>query len=83
MAMLAKVRRMFHRERLSAREIARKTGLSRTTVDRWLKLTGVVEPKYAARKVVTKICRVSKSLETRSIHDVTAFLVAHFSLFIS
>ena len=62
MAMLAKVRRMFHREHLSAREIARKTGLSRTTVDRWLKLVGVVEPKYAARKVVTKLDAYAETL---------------------
>ncbi len=56
MAMLAKIRRMFHRERLSVREIARKTGLSRTTIDRWLKLNaGVTEPKYRARASVSKV----------------------------
>src|SRR5919201_270771 len=54
--MLAKIRRMFYRERLSVREIARKTGLSRTTIDRWLKLNaGVIEPKYSARKSVSKV----------------------------
>lgn len=36
MAMVAKIRRMFHREGLSIREIARKTGLARNTVARWL-----------------------------------------------
>ena len=54
-AMPAKVRQMFHRERLSAREIACKTGRSCTTVDRRLKLAGVVEATYAARKVVTRL----------------------------
>ena len=57
LAMPAKVLQMFHRERLSAREIACKTGLSCTTstVDRWLKLAGVVEAKYAVPKVVTRL----------------------------
>ena len=54
-AMPAKVRQMFHRERLPAREIACKTGRSCTSVDRWPKLVGVVEAPYAARKVVTRL----------------------------
>ena len=54
--MLAKTRRMFHRDHLLIREIARKTGLSRTTIDRWLKLNdGVVEPKHHIRKIATKL----------------------------
>ena len=65
MAMLAKIRRMFHREHLSAREIARKTGLSRTTVDRWLKQqAGVVEPQYGVRKTITKLDAYAEALST-------------------
>ena len=56
MAMLAKVRRMFYRERLSKREISRRTGLARSTIDRWLnERPAVIEPKYRARQVETKI----------------------------
>ena len=56
MAMLAKVRRMFYREHRSKREIAKKTGLARTTIDRWLKeRPDVLEPKFPARQVHTKL----------------------------
>ena len=65
MVMLAKIRRMFHREHLSAREIARKTGLSRTTVDRWLKQqAGVVDPQYGVRKTITKLDAYAEALST-------------------
>ncbi len=63
MAMLAKIRRMFYREHLSKREIARKTGLSRTTINRWLKdKAGEVEPKYAQRKAISKLDHYAETL---------------------
>ena len=37
MGMYAKVRRLFHRERLSISEIARQTSLSRNTVKKWIR----------------------------------------------
>jgi len=52
MEMFGKVRRMFYRDSLSRSEIARRTGLSRTTVKKWLKVPVGTEPKY---------CRASKS----------------------
>lgn len=56
MAMLAKVRRMYLRQQLSKREIARRTGLSRNTIDTWLKdKPDVIEPVYPARQVETKL----------------------------
>ena len=56
MAMLAKVRRMYLRQQLSKREIARRTGLSRNTIDTWLKdKPDVLEPVYPARQVETKL----------------------------
>ena len=36
MDMIGKIRRMHRRDKLSEREIARMTGLSRNTVPRWL-----------------------------------------------
>jgi DNA-binding transcriptional regulator LsrR (DeoR family) len=48
MVMLAKIRRMHFRDEMSIREIARRTGLSRNTVRRWLR-QGHVEPKYPVR----------------------------------
>jgi transposase len=47
--MLAKIRRMHFREKLSIREISRRSGLSRNTIKRWLSQEGVTEPRYPAR----------------------------------
>ena len=55
MGMLAKIRRMHHREGVSLRKISRKTGLSRNTIRHWLRQEEMVEPAYpprAARSVV-------------------------------
>jgi transposase len=46
---LAKIRRMYFREKVLLREIARRTGLSRNTVRSWLRQTDAVEPKYSKR----------------------------------
>ena len=46
MEMFGKVRRMFYRDNVSRSEIARRTGLSRTTVKKWLRVPAGTEPKY-------------------------------------
>ena len=46
MDMIGKVRRMKLRDGLSYSEIARRTGLSRNTVKKWLKAGSGVEPQY-------------------------------------
>ena len=46
MEMIGKVRRMKLREQLSHSEIAKRTGLSRNTVKKWLKAPGDQAPKY-------------------------------------
>jgi transposase len=38
MEMFGKVRRMFFRDGISRSEIARRTGLSRTTIKKWVKV---------------------------------------------
>ena len=48
------IRRWRLREELSIREISRRTGLSRTTIRKYLN-TDIVEPKYAPRKSVSKL----------------------------
>jgi len=48
-AMLAKIRRMYFRDKLSLREIARRTGLSRNTIKHWLRDEQAVEPRYPKR----------------------------------
>jgi transposase len=46
MEMLGRVRRMYYRDRRSRSEIARRTGLSRNTVKKWLRAGESVEPRY-------------------------------------
>jgi transposase len=48
--MLAKIRRLHLREKMSIREVSRRTGLSRNTVRQWLRRDGVTEPKYPKRQ---------------------------------
>ncbi len=47
--MLAKIRRMYFRDKLSLREIAKRNGISRNTLRRWLRQQDVTEPVYPAR----------------------------------
>ena len=53
--MLAKIRRMHIREKLSIREIARRTNLSRNTIRQWLKSPEMSEPKYPERCVASVV----------------------------
>lgn len=53
-ATLSVIRRWALRERLSIREISRRTGLSRNTIRKYLR-AGSVEPQYAKRKVPSKL----------------------------
>ena len=46
MDMIGKVRRMKLRDGLTISAIARRTGLSRNTVKKWLKAEGDIEPRY-------------------------------------
>src|SRR5690242_28978 len=46
MEMWGQVRRMYFRDKLSRSEIARRTGLSRNTVKKWLRAGESIEPRY-------------------------------------
>jgi transposase len=52
---LAKIRRLYFRDKLSIREISRTTGISRNTVRTWLREPGMLEPKYPKRVAATKL----------------------------
>ena len=52
--LLSVIRRWHGRDQLSIREIARRTGLSRHTIRKYL-ASGVTEPKYPPRKGVSKL----------------------------
>lgn len=55
MEMLGRVRRMYFRDKLNRSEIARRTGLSRNTVKKWLKAEGQVTPAYQRSEVPRKL----------------------------
>jgi transposase len=61
-ALLSVIRRWRLREGRSVREIARRTGLSRNTVRKYLN-SGVVEPKYPQRKTPSKLDEFAGALE--------------------
>jgi predicted DNA-binding transcriptional regulator AlpA len=64
MELLGKIRRMHVREKLSERAIAKRTGLSRNTVHKWLKKDGEVEvPKYVRAKGFSKLGAFTEELE--------------------
>lgn len=52
---LAKIRRLYFRDKQSIKEICRQTGMSRNTVRSWLRDPEMVEPTYPARVVVSKL----------------------------
>jgi transposase-like protein len=47
--MVAKIRRMYFRDKVPLREIARKTGISRNTLRHWLRQGEMREPGYPSR----------------------------------
>ena len=53
-ALLSVIRRWHHRDGMPIREIARRTGLSRNTVRKYL-ATAIVEPQYPKRKTPSKL----------------------------
>jgi transposase len=53
-ALLSVIRRWRHRDKISIRQIAKRTGLSRNTVRKYL-ARGVVEPKYSRPKAPSKL----------------------------
>ncbi len=55
MGILSKLRRLVRRDGISEREAARRLGLSRNTVSKWLAHQGMVEPRYPKRTATSSI----------------------------
>jgi len=62
MEMLGKVRRMHYRDRFSRSEIARRTGLSRNTVKKWLQAPESSVPRYRRAGIAGKLSRFQEVL---------------------
>ena len=63
MAMIGKVRRMYHRQKKSVREISRITSLSRNTIRKWLEAPLDGEPKYQRQPKPGKLTAFHEALQ--------------------
>ena len=63
-ALLSVIRRWRHRDKISIRQIAKRTGLSRNTIRKYL-TRGVVEPKYSRPKATSKLGDYANTLTIR------------------
>ena len=64
MEMLGKIRRMHVRDKLSVSEIAKRTGLSRNTLQKWLRTAEEVSaPKYIRAKSFGKLGAFAQALD--------------------
>ena len=61
---LAKIRRLHLREGVPIKEIERRTGIARNTIKSWLRRGQMVEPKYPARVMATKLDGFTEQLAT-------------------
>ncbi|MDR0777417.1 MAG: IS21 family transposase [Azonexus sp.] len=63
MDMIGKVKRLYFRDGIPLSEIARRTGLSRNTVKKWVKASTEVEPRYRRGAVTGKLSAFEPVLE--------------------
>lgn len=62
MEMLGRIRRMFYRDGLSRSEIARRTGLSRNTIKKWLTAPAAATPTYRRESPPGKLTPFAEQL---------------------
>ncbi len=63
MEMMGKIRRMYFRDKLSLHEIAKRTGLSRNTIRKWVRAPETKPPVYQRREVFNKLSPFHETLE--------------------
>jgi transposase len=64
MEMFGKIRRMYLRDKLSLHEITKRTGLSRNTIRKWLRIDGkAAPPKYSRSQEPGKLNAYQSTLE--------------------
>ena len=59
---LAKIRRLYYRDKQSIKVICRQTGMSRNTVRPWLRDPEMVGPKYPPRALESKLDAYAETL---------------------
>ncbi|TDN63133.1 hypothetical protein B0G77_6757 [Paraburkholderia sp. BL10I2N1] len=79
MTMIGKVRRMFHRQNKSVREIARLTSLSRNTISKYLNMDVQEEPKYQRRAQPTRLTPFHEVLVQALNVDARRWHASHVS----
>ncbi len=62
MNILGKVRRLYYRDKLTLSEIEKRTGFTRKTIRKWLKMPEGTEPKYQRRSAGNKIAPYAERL---------------------
>ena len=55
MEMMGKIRRMYFRDKLSLHEIAKRTGLARNTIRKWVRAPEAKPPVYQRRAIFNKL----------------------------
>jgi len=63
MEMLGKIRRMYFRNKLSLHQIAKRTGLSRNTIRRWVRAPEATQPAYQRCATFNKLSPFQDTLE--------------------
>ena len=63
MEMMGKIRRMYFRDKLSLHEIAKRTGLARNTIRKWVRASEAKQPVYLRRAIFNKLSPFHGTLE--------------------
>jgi len=63
MEMLGKIRRMYSRDKLSLHQIAKRTGLSRNTIRKWVRAPEATQPAYQRCATFNKLSPFHDTLE--------------------
>lgn len=63
MEMMGKIRRMYFRDKLSLHQIAKRTGLSRNTIRKWIRAPEAKQPVYQRQAAFNKLSPFHDTLE--------------------
>jgi transposase-like protein len=66
MEMMGKIRRMYFRDKLSLHEIAKRTGLARNTIRKWVRAPEAKVPVYRRRDIFNKLSPFTARWSRRS-----------------